>query len=132
MIARQSMSDTVRLSLSQVNHRPSLDNVADSWAPEVHHFMEGVPIVLVGTKVDLRNDPQTVSILATQGQHPVTPQEGDAMARQVGARRFLECSAKEGRGVQEVFAAALTETLSRGAGVWRPNKRDRKKKCVVL
>lgn len=95
--------------------------------------MEGVPIIVVGTKVDLRNDPQTVSILATQGQHPVTTQEGEVMARQVGARRYLECSAKEGRGVQEVFAAALAETLSRGGGsVWRPNKRDRQKKCVVL
>ncbi|EDW02173.1 GH21848 [Drosophila grimshawi] len=38
----------------------SLDNIQDKWIPEVKHFCPNVPIILVGNKSDLRNDPQTI------------------------------------------------------------------------
>lgn len=38
----------------------SLENIQDKWIPEVKHFCPNVPIILVGNKRDLRNDPDTI------------------------------------------------------------------------
>ena len=41
----------------------SLENIPEKWAPEVKHFCHNVPIILVGNKKDLRNDPNTIKEL---------------------------------------------------------------------
>jgi Rho family protein len=92
------------------------------------HFCENVPLLLICTKTDLRQDATTISLMAAQGTTPITPAEGERVAKEIGAKRYLECSAKEGWGVREVFDAAVRESLRRG-GVGRMVKG---KKCVVL
>lgn len=76
---------------------------------KVRHFCPNVPIILVGNKKDLRNDPQTVrelqkmkqvclfsylSVILFCFQEPVKPEQGRAIAEQIGAFSYLECSAK--------------------------------------
>ena len=95
------------------------------WYPEVAHFCEGTPLILVGTKIDLRKDEQTRRMLGAQGQSPVTPEQGGAVAREIGAK-YIECSAKLGVGVQEVFNLALKESIK---GKW--GKIVRQRRCVV-
>ncbi|BEI80531.1 hypothetical protein CcaverHIS002_0110600 [Cutaneotrichosporon cavernicola] len=127
-----SYNDTdVILVVFACNHRPSLENVYDKWYPEMSHFCEGVPLLLICTKTDLRNDPTTKSLMAAQGVTPVTSAEGEKVAKEIGARRYLECSAKEGQGVKEVFDTAIRESLRKGAAVTRMVKKN-SKKCVVL
>jgi Rho family protein len=100
--------------------------------------METVPIILVGTKLDLRTERTELSLMASQGQQPVQTAEGEQVAREIGAKRYLECSAKTRFGVQEVFDAALKETFSKGALLdgWKANNgpasSTRKRKCVLL
>ena len=92
------------------------------------HFCESVPLILVCTKTDLRNEDTTKSLMAAQGTTPITPLEGEKVAKEIGARRYLECSAKEGRGVREVFDAAVRESLRKGG----LGKLGKGRKCVVL
>jgi Rho family protein len=92
------------------------------------HFCEGVPLILVCTKTDLRNDATTQSLMAAQGVGPIAPAEGEKVAREIGARRYLECSAKQGTGVREVFDAAVRESLKKST-VIRAIKKS--KKCVI-
>ena len=42
----------------------SFNNVRNKWIKELHHHAPGVPVVLVGTKGDLRNDDATTELLA--------------------------------------------------------------------
>ncbi|CAE6472746.1 unnamed protein product [Rhizoctonia solani] len=91
----------------------SLDNVREKWISEVMHFSAGVPIILVGCKKDLRDDPKTIEELGKTGQKPVTAEEGMAVAQSIGARHYLECSAKSGEGVHEVLQYATRATLLR-------------------
>lgn len=68
----------------------SLDNIPEKWTPEVRHFCPNVPIILVGNKKDLRNDPQTLRDLARNKQEPIKPEQGRAIAEQIGAFDYLE------------------------------------------
>jgi len=43
-----------------------------------------VPIILVGNKKDLRNDPQTIRDLSRNKQETVKTEQGKAIAEQIG------------------------------------------------
>jgi len=45
------------------------------WISEVLHFCQGLPIILVGCKKDLRYDPKTIEELHKTSQKPVTPEQ---------------------------------------------------------
>ncbi|KAG8761976.1 GTP-binding protein Rho1 [Serendipita sp. 411] len=96
-----------------VDQPDSLDNVQEKWVPEVIHFCSHpkVPYILVGCKKDLRNHPPTIQALQRVGQRPVPFEQAQAVAQRVGARMYLECSARTGEGVREVFQAATRTAL---------------------
>jgi len=64
-------------------------------------------------------------MLSAQGQTPVTFDQGASVAREIGAK-YIECSAKMGTGVQEVFNLALKESTRRKWG-----KMVKQRPCVV-
>ena len=53
-----------------------------------------IPIVLVGTKADLRTHLGTLAGLAKKNQTPVTREQGEELAHKIGAVKYVECSAK--------------------------------------
>jgi Rho family protein len=65
-------------------------------------------------------------MLSAQGQTPVSAEQGQAVAREINAR-YIECSAKTGVGVQEVFGLALKEGMKKQWG-----KIVKQRRCVVL
>ena len=81
----------------------SFENVKEKWFPEVHHHCPGVPCLIVGTQVDLRDDSQVIEKLARQKQRPVTSEQGERLARELGAVKFVECSALTQKGLKNVF-----------------------------
>ena len=80
----------------------------------------------MATKIDLRTDEHTRRMLAAQGQSPVTAEQGQAVAKEMGAK-YIECSAKTGLGVKDVFSLALKESMK---GRWGRVVKERK--CAVL
>lgn len=104
----------------------TLENVEEKWISEVLHFCQGVPIILVGCKIDLRNDPKTIRELTKLGQKPVSTAEGQAVAEKIKALTYMECSAKLNQGVREVFEAATRAALQ------TKEKKEKKRKCVLL
>jgi cell division control protein 42 len=54
----------------------SFENVKEKWFPEVHHHCPGVPCLIVGTQVDLRDDPGTVEKLGRNKQKPISVEQG--------------------------------------------------------
>lgn len=65
-------------------------------------------------------------MLSAQGQTPVTFEQGEGVANAIRAK-YIECSAKTGVGVQEVFHMALRESMSMRVK-WKLNK----KSCTVV
>ena len=48
---------------------------SSQWISEVLHFCQGLPIILVGCKKDLRYDQKTIEELHKTSQKPVTPEQ---------------------------------------------------------
>jgi len=100
----------------------SFENVTEKWVPEVNHFCPKTPIVLVGTKMDLRDDAETLEMLAASGHRAVTQTEGEEMAKRINARAYIECSALEDKNIDEVFQAAAKVSVEK-------KKKEKQKLC---
>ncbi|KAF8284740.1 ras-domain-containing protein [Clavulina sp. PMI_390] len=96
------MTDVFLICFSIASHE-SFDNVKDKWFPEVHHHRPGVACLLVGTKVDLRTDPEAVVNLAKKKQTPVTKSDGEKLAKYIGAYKYVEVSALSNDNVEGLF-----------------------------
>nr|XP_020671025.1 ras-related C3 botulinum toxin substrate 3 [Pogona vitticeps] len=89
----------------------SFENVRAKWYPEVRHHCPNTPIILVGTKLDLRDDKDTIERLRDKKLAPITYPQGLAMAREIGSVKYLECSALTQRGLKTVFDEAIRAVL---------------------
>ncbi|KAG8789999.1 GTP-binding protein Rho1 [Serendipita sp. 411] len=92
----------------------SLSSVQDLWVSEVRHLTGNAkpPILLVGCKMDIRTDPVELRRMRWNGgMEPVSMQQGREVAKSIGATMYLECSAKTGQGVDNVFHHAARLSL---------------------
>jgi Ras-related C3 botulinum toxin substrate 1 len=115
--------------ISTVN-MTSYENVKAKWVPEVRQFSKEVPIVLCGTKMDLRNDPEYVKKITDNGESIVTTEDGLRLMREVEAVAYNECSAKSHKGLKEVFSSCIKAVLD-------PPKKEQDKQsqegcCILL
>ncbi|KAH9482100.1 Ras-related C3 botulinum toxin substrate 1, partial [Psilocybe cubensis] len=85
----------------------SYEHVRTKWYPETAHHFPSAPILLVGTKIDLRDDAATVALLHDRRITMLQHHQGYAMAKDIGAVCYMECSARAGYGVQDVFEEAM-------------------------
>lgn len=81
----------------------SFENVREKWFPEVHHHCPGVPCLIVGTQADLRDDPSVREKLSRQKMQPIRKEDGDRMAKELGAVKYVECSALTQYKLKDVF-----------------------------
>jgi len=95
------------------------------WVPEIMHHCPKTPFLLVGTMVDLRNDASTIEKLskADPPLKVITVEEGEKLARELGAVKYVECSALTQKGLKDVFDEAILATL-------KPS--DQKKSCTIV
>jgi GTPase SAR1 family protein len=63
------------------------------WIPELRHHCPRTPILLVGTKADLRKDPETWQRLKVDDMEPVTPTEAEELRQKTRLQCYAECSA---------------------------------------
>ena len=89
----------------------SCENVRSKWYPEVSHHCPDTPVILVGTKLDLREDKDTIDKLKEKKLAPVTHPQGIAMAKDISATKYLECSALSQKGLKLVIDEAIRAVL---------------------
>lgn len=86
----------------------------------------GVPIILVGLKKDLREDPVAQEEMRKRSEKFVNSEEGEDVRRRIGAKKYLECSSLTGEGVDDVFEAATRQSLLSA------DRKEERTCCVVL
>lgn len=91
----------------------SLENVRAKWHPEVSHHCPKAPFIIIGTKLDKREDPSIIKELAAKNQKPITYEEGLKLASELKAHKYMECSALSQVGVREAFDEVVRLALAR-------------------
>ncbi|CAD0199501.1 unnamed protein product [Chrysodeixis includens] len=103
-------TDVFLICFSLVNPA-SFENVRAKWFPEVRHHCPSTPIILVGTKLDLREDKDTIEKLKDKKLAPITYTQGLGMSKEISAVKYLECSALTQKGLKTVFDEAIRAVL---------------------
>ncbi|KAG4305992.1 hypothetical protein PORY_000902 [Pneumocystis oryctolagi] len=102
---------------------PSFEN----WYIEVSHHAPNIPIILVGTKLDLREDRIVLEKLKNRKMEPITYLQGLQMAKDIGSVKYLECSALTQKGLKNVFDEAIRAVLMPSTQIHK-----KQKKCSIL
>ena len=117
--------------------RQSLENIKKLWYPELQKYAPGIPFMLVGTKSDARDlskdsmdeyesitdiSAESTEISGNESKESdstknydddmVLMEDGEEMAKSLGAMGFVECSAKYRIGVRTVFEMAAKLAMS--------------------
>ena len=90
--------------------------------------MPHTPFILVGTKMDLRANAEVLARLAAEGAKPVSSADGARLADELGAAKYLECSALTQQGLKAVFDEAIKTALEARE---KPSA-AKKGKCVIM
>jgi len=106
---------------------PSFENISQKWYPEIAHHCPNVPIILVGTKLDLRSDTETVSRLREKGLSPIQFEHGMQKAKEINAIKYLECSALNQTGLKAVFDESIRAVIAP-----KTSKKKSTPKCVIF
>ncbi|CAI0435160.1 unnamed protein product [Linum tenue] len=131
-------ADVFILAFSLIS-KASYENIAKKWIPELRHYAPGVPIILVGTKLDLRDDKQFFN--DHPGAVPITTAQnlsltigflfkGEELKKLIGAPAYIECSSKTQQNVKAVFDAAIKVVLQ--PPKQKKKKRKGQKNCSIL
>ena len=114
-----SYDDTHAIMLCfSVDSKDSLENVESKWVGEIAENCQGVKLVLVALKCDLReqgtDEEQAEGVEGAQKEKKemINYNQGLEVARRINALRYLECSAMRNRGVNEAFTEAARVALS--------------------
>lgn len=89
----------------------SYANVQSKWAPEIKRHCPKAPIILVGNKLDAREDEKFLRELKRKQMNPISFEEGMALKKSIGAVDYIECSARTGKNLKQVFTKCIEAVL---------------------
>jgi Ras-related C3 botulinum toxin substrate 1 len=94
----------------------SLENVQIRWIRELKNHCPTTPYILVGLKTDIRDD---LSVCPDNCMDdcflPISSSQGEAVKTAIGARKYIECSARFQQNLSEVFEEAVKAALNPGS-----------------
>lgn len=109
--------------------RVSFANIRSAWYPELRHYAPNVPIVLVGTKTDLRTNEELLGRLKARGEAPVTTEEGEELAKELNVAAYCECSALTQKGLHAAFTKAIETAIN---PPMQQKKQKKNANCTLL
>lgn len=103
----------------------SFRNVERNWHKELKQLAPKAPIVLIGTKLDLRDEfkKRGKCEASRHGADMVTHKEAKKMAKKINAIKYIECSALKQRGHIDVLSESVKAVIV---------KSKKQGKCVIL
>jgi len=90
----------------------SYTNITNKWMPEIRHHCPDTPVILCGTKIDLREDRDFVNQLQRQNLQSIKREQGQRLCKKIRAFKYVECSALTQKGLKQVFDDAVRSVLS--------------------
>lgn len=86
----------------------------------MRHYCPETPILLVGTKSDLRENREALQQLAVEfgssssggSGVPLSRERGQKLARKIRALKYMECSALTQKGLRDVFDESVRVVIN--------------------
>ena len=104
----------------------SYDNISNIWIKELDHYSPNSIKIIVGTKIDLRDDP------VFRNDKILRQEDGVKLKEQVGAHSYFECSAFTKEGLTEVFQTAAKIGKENQEMLTKKIVPKKKKFCTIL
>lgn len=89
----------------------SFENVKDKWLPRIRDYLGDIPLVLVATQTDLRNNSIVIRQLKKDGLKPVSTEEGHAFSKRIDCACYVETSPSMERRMKNVMNKAISSVL---------------------
>jgi cell division control protein 42 len=116
-------TDVFLVCFSVVNPS-SFENIKEKWIPEIRHHCPTVPCLIVGTQIDLRDNAAEKEKLSKRKQKPIEFEQGEKLAKEMNAVKYVECSARNSEGLKNVFDEAIIAALE-------PPTTNNQTKCLL-
>ncbi|KAM9989010.1 hypothetical protein ACTFIY_005066 [Dictyostelium cf. discoideum] len=100
-------------------------NKCTMWSKDITEYSPGVPIILVGTKIDLRDDNDS------NKSDFVNYEEGIKMKDKINASTYIECSSLLNKGVNELFDTIAIFSDNRNQSNCNNTKNNKENKCII-
>ena len=119
----------------------SFENIPIKWVPEIRNHQPNTPIILVGLKLDLKEDGAAVQRLRERRmarlqfiyiffhfslnikkKEPVSYERGMARAKEIGAIKYIECSALTQKNLKVLFDEAIRGGMGGPVGGTKKSK----------
>ena len=107
--------DAVLVCFSVIN-TASYENVKSKWAKELRRHCPGVPVILVGTQIDQRENSLVIKDLKSRGLKTVSRSDGVKLASLIKATTYVECSSLRQLNVKNAFDEAIAAALELNRG----------------
>jgi GTPase SAR1 family protein len=86
--------------------------VQEKWIPRIRYYMgDRMPIVLVATQTDLRDNQIVNCQLSNGGLKSVSRAQGHALAKRIGCASYIECSPNMQKKVKQIINKAISSVL---------------------
>jgi len=120
--------DIVILLFSIIDLR-SFQSAKYKWLEEVRGLDEDLPVVLVGNKIDLREEAASIPGLA-----PITTDEGVQALEDIGANGYAEISAKQKEGLQGLLHVIVDGILDGRNKKFEKERLQKEKRnsCLIM
>ncbi len=92
----------------------SYENIKTKWSKEIRRHCPGVPVILVGTQIDRREDSVITKELKSRGLRTLSRSDGIKLASVIKATTYVECSALRKLNVKNAFDEAVAAALELG------------------
>ena len=102
-------STDILLVCFSVVHPGSFSCIKKRWIPQIKEQHKNIPFILVGTRVDLRD--RISNAAQEKAEKPISKEQGEKLAKKIGALSYIECSALSQFGLKSVFDTAVFEVL---------------------
>eukprot|EP01098_Paradermamoeba_levis_P007376 TRINITY_DN3042_c0_g1_i2.p1 TRINITY_DN3042_c0_g1~~TRINITY_DN3042_c0_g1_i2.p1 ORF type:complete len:209 (-),score=77.29 TRINITY_DN3042_c0_g1_i2:435-1061(-) len=118
----------------------SFENVKYKWQTEVNGANPAAPMILVGTKSDLRNERRILERLEEKNLSPISTSQGEGLAKQIKAIGYVEVSVVgtgEKEGGAKMFWEEVLSLLAEGKKKKTKSKNKQNaqvgktKKCLI-
>lgn len=120
-ILQEALADTIQTIFSGTDvfvvcysavQPKSFKNVQEKWIPRIRYYMgDRMPIVLVATQTDLRDNQIVNCQLSNGGLKSVSRAQGHALAKRIGCASYIECSPNMQKKVKQIINKAISSVL---------------------